>query len=498
MIQEKDIDKKEGFLRTNVTEHSLSLLLERLSHAESNTIEHERSLAENVNKNASKESLKELLIAIAEMMAQCYDQLKSKNKRLRSIEIEKIFYEKRTIINCSSVNKAWIEVVNSADTREKNDATNIVLQHILQYFWSTVGSTQTNFASTSLSLPLKNPDEMESFPIRDHAGWAIKRARDIVKSSSIDQLKIKHSPRDDVVLVIDKKQALDLISDLGKDEKQADGHCRFIPNEEFFKFFILLHDVVENLLSKSNIFSQGSKVVPMCLQYLANDKRIRQEWSSLVGKYSFSKQVNVLVLEKICTMFVKSKQQIIREKLALKPQKGSSALRTELKGKVVKSKESAKIKDSEQCSTAVSTSKQKSTSQFILDLREHFESPEKVSHCLHQISQEPNSKELLSQLSGKELTKLLLSLGKSGLGGKKKSRQIDVLLTGDIKVKYPEKVSLYAYIVICLENRNQNNTLVIIICTATISLVCAAQRKPWLFLSVNQQQRLYPQHCTEI
>lgn len=88
LIQEKDIDKKEGFLRTNVTEHSLSLLLERLSHAESNTIEHERSLAENVNKNASKESLKELLIAIAEMMAQCYDQLKSKNKRLRSIEIE--------------------------------------------------------------------------------------------------------------------------------------------------------------------------------------------------------------------------------------------------------------------------------------------------------------------------------------------------------------------------------------------------------------------------
>lgn len=100
-------------------------------------------------------------------------------------------------------------------------------------------------------------------------------------------------------------------------------------------------------------------------------------------------------------MFVKSKQQIIREKLALKPQKGSSALRTELKGKVVKSKESAKIKDSEQCSTAVSTSKQKSTSQFILDLMEHFESPENVSHCLHQISQEPNSKELLSQLSEK-------------------------------------------------------------------------------------------------
>ena len=124
-----------------------------MCHAESNTIENERSLAENVNKNASKESLKGLLSAIAELMAQCYDQLKSKNKRLRSIEIEKKIYEKRT--NCASVNKAWIEVLNTAYT-ERNDASDIVLQHILQHFWSTVGSTiETSFPSTPVSFAIK-------------------------------------------------------------------------------------------------------------------------------------------------------------------------------------------------------------------------------------------------------------------------------------------------------------------------------------------------------
>lgn len=44
--------------------------------------------------------------------------------------------------------------------------------------------------------------------------------------------------------------------------------------------------------------------------------------------------VQVAVLQRVCTMlvmFIKSKQQIIREKLNLKPQKGSLTLRQEIK-----------------------------------------------------------------------------------------------------------------------------------------------------------------------
>ena len=271
-LQENDTEKKNYFLRTNISKLSFRMLLDRLSHPESNIMENERSLAEKLNKISFEESHKEFLDAIAEMFAQCYElKARKKNKRLRAIEIEKKFYEKRT--NCSFVHNAWINVLTSANLEKSNDTDN-VLQHILQHFWSTIGSTteMTDFEITS--LPLKIPDEMESFAIKDHAGWAIKRARDIVKSSSVDQLKIKQSPKDNVILVVDKDQALKLIAQLGKDVKQADGHYRFIPNDDVCNFFLLLHDAVESLLSKSNIFSQGSKVVIMCLQCLATNKQM--------------------------------------------------------------------------------------------------------------------------------------------------------------------------------------------------------------------------------
>ena len=43
-----------------------------------------------------------------------------------------------------------------------------------------------------------------------------------------------------------------------------------------------------------------------------------------------------VVLQKVSAMFVKSKQSIIREKLDLKPQKGSLSLRQDLKSKTSK------------------------------------------------------------------------------------------------------------------------------------------------------------------
>ena len=45
--------------------------------------------------------------------------------------------------------------------------------------------------------------------------------------------------------------------------------------------------------------------------------------------------------EKVPTMFLKSKQSIIREKLDLKPQKGSLSLRQDLKSKTSKNSKSA-------------------------------------------------------------------------------------------------------------------------------------------------------------
>lgn len=135
-------------------------------------------------------------------------------------------------------------------------------------------------------------------------------------------------------------------------------------------------------------------------------------------------------------MFVKSKQQVARGKFALKPQKSSVALREELRGKIGKS---SGVKG--QLNKNV-VSPSKSLPEIVLKLRRNFESPEIVTDCLKEICDQPDKKDILIHLSGKELSGLLSVLGKPALDGKKKTRQVDVLLAGneEFVIKYPEKV----------------------------------------------------------
>ena len=68
-----------------------------------------------------------------------------------------------------------------------------------------------------------------------------------------------------------------------------------------------------------------------------------------------------VVLKRVPTMFLKSKQSIIREKLDLKPQKGSLSLRQDLKSKTSKNSKSAQSE-----SKATKTSRYKRTEKNIL------------------------------------------------------------------------------------------------------------------------------------
>lgn len=133
-------------------------------------------------------------------------------------------------------------------------------------------------------------------------------------------------------------------------------------------------------------------------------------------------------------MFVKSKQQVARDKFALKPQKSSVELREELRGKIGKS---SGVKG--QLNKNV-VSPSKSLPEIVLKLRRNFESPEIVTDCLKEICDQPDKKDILIHLSGKELSGLLSVLGKPALDGKKKTRQVDVLLArNEFVIKYPEK-----------------------------------------------------------
>ena len=172
------------------------------------------------------------------------------------------------------------------------------------------------------------------------------------------------------------------------------------------------------------------------MKQLSADQQLRSDWFLLTNECAYPKPVTVFVLEKGCTMFVKSKQQVNREKFALKPQKGSVALREELRGKISKSSGVT-----EQQNKTAKSAPVKNLPEVVLKLRRNFESPENVT-CLKEIFDQPSKRDILLNLSGKELTKVLLALGKPGLDGKKKTRQVDGLLAGseEFVIKYPEKV----------------------------------------------------------
>ena len=104
--------------------------------------------------------------------------------------------------------------------------------------------------------PKAEPDSKELSAISYHAGWAIKRARDIIIRASNEQLKIQHATNTNNFHHIEKSSALEVISNLGEDEKQ-DGLYKFIPTTSTLPFFILLRDKIDSLLSKSHLYTEG-------------------------------------------------------------------------------------------------------------------------------------------------------------------------------------------------------------------------------------------------
>ena len=76
---------------------------------------------------------------------------------------------------------------------------------------------------------------------------------------------------------IDKSVALELMAKLGNDVKQENGYFRSVPIQEVSSFFLGLHDVVDNLLSKNQFAVEKNKVVTNCLQQLSTDQGLRDD-----------------------------------------------------------------------------------------------------------------------------------------------------------------------------------------------------------------------------
>ena len=134
----------------------------------------------------------------------------------------------------------------------------------------------------------------------------------------------------------------------------------------------------------------------------------REAWKGICQR-KFPIEVQVAAKERFSTMFLKLKQSITREKLNIKPQKGSLSLRQDLK-----SKTSKKSKPTQ--------SESKATKQLavIKELEKHFEKPEITVQCLVEISKGNYPEADLNHLTGKHLTKLLKAFRLPTLEDKKK------------------------------------------------------------------------------
>ena len=109
------------------------------------------------------------------------------------------------------------------------------------------------------------------------------------------------------------------------DKGGGGGEYLFIVNDAVLEFFIILHQEV-NEFFKACI---DQDTVLQCLKHLSVNRRIRTQWESVVGISCGEKEkaASIIVLLRVISMFVKSKQQIILEQLHLKPQKKSKSLR---------------------------------------------------------------------------------------------------------------------------------------------------------------------------
>ena len=138
----------------------------------------------------------------------------------------------------------------------------VILQQILQHFWFTGSNSHTEDATVDLSnvdsLPTTTSNiqididaNQDNETIRDHAGWAIKRARDVIFKGQ-NELPAKATVKDDSPVIFGSKaDALAVLSLLGEDKKQPDDSYRFRIYEHVIPFFIFLHKLAESLLRGS-------------------------------------------------------------------------------------------------------------------------------------------------------------------------------------------------------------------------------------------------------
>ena len=110
------------------------------------------------------QQFEKLLDSVTSLFEKCFVALKSPRKQVNvgATELEKKFMVER--FNSKTVNNSWNNILTT--TGLNKNSTEKVLQHILQHFWSTIGSTLQN-RKMETDYPKLNliPWSYQQFPI---------------------------------------------------------------------------------------------------------------------------------------------------------------------------------------------------------------------------------------------------------------------------------------------------------------------------------------------
>ena len=259
-----------------------------------------------------------------------------------------------------AIKQSWGKLIGYdvlSENTNFHQASEQLLQQILQHFWSLNSGSQFTIVESiydgerqsCTEESLKYCDESDFDSIRDHGGWVIKRTRENILKGESDVRAKESVGGSEVVSHGDKGDAMKIIATMGEDVKQPDGKFRFIIHKNFVSFFLFLHNLVESLIDLRNLALEKGNILTSCLEKLSMNKELRDKWNDITS--TTPNATSVFVLQNIVTFFIKSKQQIIREKRGLKPNKKSMAIRQQLKH------------------SSLHTSKAKQTSKEILQLR---------------------------------------------------------------------------------------------------------------------------------
>ena len=265
----------------------------------------------------------------------CFSQAGAeKHSQKYAISLEVVFAEKRhSSFHLCAIKWSWERLfANTASQGSHYDqVSEKLLQQILQYFWSSSSNSSITVESPEkegeMTTDLSAYDECDFTNIKGHACWVVKRTRETLAQGG-NKIPAKASVADSTILYGNKVEALEIVSALGKDVKQADGKFRFTVHDNVVPFFVYLHNLVEKLINANAIALQKGNILIDCLDKMARNKELREKWDHLSSK---SDATSVIVLQRIVAFFIKSKQQILREKKGLKPQKSSMAIRQQLR-----------------------------------------------------------------------------------------------------------------------------------------------------------------------